>query len=314
LTDLVGSSEAPAAALLADAAPSLQTGASWSAAVNGIAGLVAPALIGVVTSPTPVSLRQPDAPARGEQRSAAGAMADGLSGDVGRLLDAAAGATEAILSNGAAAEHGDDLILNANVTVLRTETHLPPVTPTTPLHQVVAAITTDGLGASAEPAAAGAPDPATASGPERQLVRTLDIRLEPPDLGSVTVKLRLTGQHLTLRISADSATTAQSLEQDRDTLASMLRGNGYSPEISAVRHEPAAATAMLTASAADSAASGQSGANQAGSQGSADGGARSQGGQPGSQQQPQPGFAGFEPTDGHDADMQDTAARSGLYL
>jgi hypothetical protein len=71
---------------------------------------------------------------------------------------------------------------------------------------------------------------------------------------------------------------------------------------------------MLTASGADSAASSQSGANQAGSQGSTDGGARSQNGQPGGQQQPQPGFAGFEPTDGHDADVQDTAARSGLYL
>jgi hypothetical protein len=128
------------------------------------------------------------------------------------------------------------------------------------------------------------------------------------------VKLRLTGQHLTLRISADSAATAQSLEQDRDTLASMLRGNGYSPEISAVRHEPAAAPAMLTASGADSAASSQSGANQAGSQGSTDGGTRSQSGQPGSQQQPQPGVAGFEPTDSHDADIQDTASRNGLYL
>jgi chemotaxis protein MotD len=145
-------------------------------------------------------------------------------------------------------------------------------------------------------------------------VRTLDIRLDPPDLGSVTVKLRLSGEHLTLRISADSAATAQSLEQDRDTLASMLRGNGYSPEISAVRHEPAAAAAIPTASSADSAPSSQSGLNQSGSQGSSDGGARSQSGQPGSQQQFQPGFAGFEPTDGHDADVQDTAARGGLYL
>jgi chemotaxis protein MotD len=241
-------------------------------------------------------------------------MTDGLSADVGRLLDAAAGATEAVLSDGAATPRGIDLVVKTNVTVLRTETHLPPVTPTTPLHQVMAAIATDGLGAVAEPAAPGAPDPAMAPGPERQLVRTLDIRLEPPDLGSVTVKLRLSGEHLTLRISADSAATARSLEQDRDTLASMLRSNGYSPEISAVRHEPAAAASILTASGTDSAPSGQSGAHQAGSQGAGDGGARSQSGQPGSQQQSQPGFAGFEPTDGHDADVQDTAARSGLYL
>jgi hypothetical protein len=117
-----------------------------------------------------------------------------------------------------------------------------------------------------------------------------------------------------LRISADSAATAQSLEQDRDTLASMLRGNGYSPEISAVRHEPAAASAIPTASGTDSAASSQSGANQAGGQGSTDGGARSQSGQPGGQQQPQPGVAGFELTDGQDVDVQDTAARGGLYL
>jgi chemotaxis protein MotD len=312
LTDLVGDSKAPTASLQADSAPSLQAGTPWSAAVNGAAGLMVPALIGVVTSPAPASSRQPDAPARSDQRLAAdSAMTDGLSADVGRLLDAAAGATEAVLSNGAATQPHDDLVLSANVTVLRTETHLPPVTPTTPLHQVLAAITTDGLAAPAEPAAAGAPDPMTTAGPERQLVRTLDIRLEPPDLGSVTVKLRLSGEHLTLRISADSAATAQSLEQDRDTLASMLRSNGYSPEISAVRHEPAAATAIPTASATDS---GQSGAYQSGSQGSTGDGARSQGGQPGSQQQPHPGAAGFELTDGHDADVQDTAARSGLYL
>ncbi len=316
LTDLVSDSKAqPAASSQPDGAPSSQIGAPWSAAVSGAAGLVLPALIGAVVSPAPVSSRQPDAPVRGDQRLAAGgALADGLSADVGRLLDAAAGATEAVLSDGAATQRGTDLVLTTNVTVLRTETHLPPVMPTTPLHQIMAAITTDGLGAVAEPAAPGAPDPATASGPERQLVRTLDIRLEPPDLGSVTVKLRLSGEHLTLRISADSAATAQSLEQDRDTLASMLRGNGYLPEISAVRHEPAAATAILTASGTDSAASSQSGANQSGSQGSSDGGARSQGGQPGSQQQTRPGFAGFEPTDGRDADVQDTAARSGLYL
>jgi chemotaxis protein MotD len=313
LTDLVSDSKAPAASSLPDATPSLQIGAPWSAAVSGAAGLVMPTLIGAAVAPAPVSSRQPDAPVRPDQRLAAGgAITDGLSGDVGRLLDAAAGATEAVLSDGAAPR--TDLVLNTSVTVLRTETHLPPVTPTTPLHQIMAAITTDGLGAAAEPAAPGAPDPATAPGPERQLVRTLDIRLEPPDLGSVTVKLRLSGEHLTLRISADSAATAQSLEQDRDTLVSMLRGNGYSPEISAVRHEPAAATAILTASGTDSAASSQSGANQSGSQGSSDGGARSPGGQPGSQQQSQPGFAGLDPTDGHDADVQDTASRSGLYL
>jgi hypothetical protein len=306
LTDLVGDSQAPAT-------PSQAT-SSWSSAINGAAALVAPVLIGAATSPAPAPLRQPDAPVRADPRSAAGAMTDDLSGDVGRLLDAAAGAAEAVLSNGAAAQKSDDLVFNANVTVLRTETHLPPVTPTTPLHQVVAAITTDGLGAAAEPAAAGAPDPAATAAPQRQLVRTLDIRLEPPDLGSVTVKLRLTGQHLTLRISADNATTALSLEQDRDTLASMLRHNGYSPEISAVRHEPAAATAILTASGTDSAASSQGAANQPGNQGSTDGEARSQNGQPGSQQQPQPSFTGFEPTDSHDADAQDTAARSGLYL
>ena len=313
LTDLASDSKAPEASQ-PDATPLLQIAAPWSAAVSGAVGLVMPTLIGAAVSPAPVSSRQPDTPVRGDQRVAAGgAMTDGLSGDVGRLLDAAAGATEAVLSDGAATRR-TDLVLNTSVTVLRTETHLPPVTPTTPLHQIMAAITTDGLGAVAEPAAPGAPDPATAPGPERQLVRTLDIRLEPPDLGSVTVKLRLSGEHLTLRISADSAATAQSLEQDRDTLVSMLRGNGYSPEISAVRHEPAAAATVLTASGTDSAASSQSGAHQAGSQGSGDGGARSQGGQPGSQQQSQPGYAGFEPTDGHDADVQDTAARSGLYL
>lgn len=321
LADLVGGSQAPATTSQQDAAVPPQGVAPWSAAISGAVGLMMPALLGSAAgSPTPVSLRQPDAQSRGGQQSlAANAdVANSLSTDVGHLLDAAAGATGAVLTDGAATEQGVDLVLNSNVTVLRTETHLPPVTPTSPLHQIVNAITTDGLAAAqGDTSATGAPETTLSPGPDRQLVRTLDIRLEPPDLGSVTVKLRLSGQHLALRISADTVSTAQSLEQDRDTLLSLLRGNGYTPELSAVRHEPAAAaaTAIANASGTDAAASSQSASNQAGSQGSTDSGARSQNGQPGGQQPPRPGFAaGLESIDGHDADVQDTTSRGGVYL
>jgi chemotaxis protein MotD len=322
LTDLIAAPDATPTTTKPDPAPSLQLASPlWSATIGAAAGAMNPA----PTEPAPaVDLApqpRPSTTARGEpQRAAANAAAtDGLSADVGRLFDAAAGATEAVLAKVPASASGPDIVLNTNVTVLRTETHLPPVTPTTPLHQIVSAITgPDGLGAQAEATAPGAPDASTPAAPERQLVRTLDIRLEPPDLGSVTVKLRLSGQHLALRISADTVTTAQSLDQDRDTLASLLRGNGYSTEISAVRHEPATA-AVPSASATDSSASTQGSANQAGGQGSgsgsADGGPRHQGGQPGGHQQGQHGApAGYQPGDHHDAVVQDVAAGNGLYL
>src|SRR5207302_10890243 len=77
LTDLVGGSKAPAASSQPDVAP--QGAAPWSAAVSGAVGLVMPALIGSAISPTPVSLRQAEAPARGDQRLAGSAPADGLS-------------------------------------------------------------------------------------------------------------------------------------------------------------------------------------------------------------------------------------------
>src|SRR4051812_29968900 len=256
--DAAGDLQAPSPAPQQDTALPLQGLAPWSAAVSEAVVLMMPALTGgAAIGPAAASLRQPDTPARSGQQTVARntEFTNGLSTDVGRLLDAAAGATDAVLSDIPATQRSIDFVLNANLTVLRTETHLPPVTPTSPLHQIVTAITAEGLAAASEvPETASASQTAAAPGPERQLVRTLDIRLEPPDLGSVTVKLRLSGEHLALRISADTVSTAQTLEQDRDTLLSLLRGNGYTAEISAVRHEPAAAAPVPAASGTDAAA------------------------------------------------------------
>lgn len=310
LHDLVADPEAPTGKQDAQTAQLI-----WLGAVSGAAGLIMPGPVGPGPARDPAPPRQASVPvARTDQQQVGNGVINGLSADVGRLFDAAAGAAEAVLSNAAGDQLDTDVVLNAKVTVLRTETHLPPVTLATPLHQVVSAITTNILAGSPAAPAPGAPDPSISGAPDRQLVRTLDIRLEPPDLGSVTVKLRLTGQHLALRITAETAATAQSLDQDRDTLATLLRGNGYTTEISAVRHEPGAA-AVLSHSAPDASASSQSAANQAGGQGQGDGGARSQNGQPGSQQQSGRGTAApFEPGEHHDAEAQDTASRRALYL
>ena len=319
LTDLAGEPDTSATAKQ-DAAPPWQTHPPlWSAAASAAAGAMIPTPVGLPPAAAPAPPAQPIGAARGDPRGESGGATDGLSADVGRLFDAAAGATEAVLAKSPAALSDPEILLNTSVIVLRTETHLPPVTPTTPLHQIISAIAgPDGLGAQAEPAAAGAADATTSPLPERQLVRTLDIRLEPPDLGSVTVKLRLSGQHLALQISADTVTTAQSLDQDRDTLASLLRHNGYTTEISAVRHEASTAAAPVMPGT-DASGSNQSNANQAGSQGSgngsADGEARPQGGQPGAQQQARRGAAGESHAgDHHDAGVQDAASRGGLYL
>jgi chemotaxis protein MotD len=320
LTDIIKEPDA-AATTLRDAAPPQSVSPLWSAAVDGAVAPMLQAAAAPQAMAEPVPPRPTSVPLRGEPpQSAAAKTPDGLADDVGRLFDAAAGATEAVLSKGSVAP-SRDVVLNTSVTVLRTETHLPPVTPTTPLHQIMAAITgPDGLAAgSADPSATPANDPAAAAAPERQLVRTLDIRLEPPDLGSVTVKLRLSGQHLALNISTDTASTAHSLEQDRDTLATLLRGNGYTTEIGAVRHEPGAAViaAGLDASAPSQSSAGQSsaqGSGQGSGGGSADGGARPQGGQAGGQQQQRENAGGFRPGEQHDADVADAASGGGVYL
>lgn len=64
--------------------------------------------------------------------------------------------------------------------------------------------------------------PRTGGGP----LRLLDIQLHPADLGTVTVRMRMSDAGLEVRLSADKAETARMLRDDHAKLADMLAAEG----------------------------------------------------------------------------------------
>jgi flagellar hook-length control protein FliK len=113
-------------------------------------------------------------------------------------------------------------------------------------------------------------------------LRIFKIALEPAELGHVTVRLRLTGQTLELRVSADRAETASLLDRDRHLLSRILEASGYSAgDVTVQLTTPAPQPGTLTARATGETQAGAEAAPQFQSNGSADGErypSRSQGG------------------------------------
>jgi hypothetical protein len=72
--------------------------------------------------------------------------------------------------------------------------------------------------------------PATATGP----VRVVSLDLNPGKLGQVSVRLRLDGDRLSLRIVASEAETARMIEEDGDTLIRLLGAEGYDTDLVAL--------------------------------------------------------------------------------
>ncbi len=68
-----------------------------------------------------------------------------------------------------------------------------------------------------------------------QAVKVLTIQLQPADLGTVTVRMRLKADTMEVEVAADRRATARLIDGDRDTLASLLRSAGYHVEGLTVR-------------------------------------------------------------------------------
>jgi hypothetical protein len=120
--------------------------------------------------------------------------------------------------------------LDRLITVVRQETHAPPAVHLSPTAQVANALIT-GIEApetSRLAQSAGEPMPTlpTTSG----VVRVLQIELEPPELGTVSIRLKLESQALELRISADQAGTADLIRRDQSVLTRLLQSAGYNVE------------------------------------------------------------------------------------
>jgi chemotaxis protein MotD len=152
---------------------------------------------------------------------------------------AAGGGFEAVAANverAAKLSGREALPETTKVSVLQQETHLPPVQQFTATQQVANAVVAELEGNSA-PAASAAPDLASAQGstPD-QPIKILTISLDPPALGNVTVRLRLSGDAVSVHLAADRRDTSQMLDQQRDSIRELMHSAGYVAEVAPVQH------------------------------------------------------------------------------
>lgn len=120
------------------------------------------------------------------------------------------------------------------VVVRDQETHFEPVQQPTLLQKIVDRMVTDlpasSPQAGASPADAALPTPPAADKP----VRILTLQLDPPDLGAVTVKMRLIGNAVEIHLSADRHETTQMLRQERGALTEVMQSAGYAFDIASI--------------------------------------------------------------------------------
>lgn len=129
----------------------------------------------------------------------------------------------------------DALPETTKVTVVQQETHLPPVPQFSATQQVANAVVSElkGSPASAAPAAA---DLVGAQNAPDQPVKILTVNLEPPDLGSVTMRLRLVGNEVSVQLAAQRKDTSTMLDQQRDQIRDLMQSAGYVADVAPVQH------------------------------------------------------------------------------
>lgn len=118
------------------------------------------------------------------------------------------------------------------IAVTHQETHLPPVLKLSPFQQVVEPIRQAAAELVASSRAADAIPELDSTRPTEISAPTklLHIELRPVELGTITVKLRLTQSGMEMRIEASKAETATMLGQDKEALREIIRASGYSPD------------------------------------------------------------------------------------
>lgn len=126
----------------------------------------------------------------------------------------------------------------AKAVVREQETHFEPVQQVTTLQKIVDRMATD-LPAVASPEgarAADAPGLETHKAADSRPVRMMTLELDPPNLGSVTVKMRLAGDSVEIHLTADRYETTQMLRQERGALTDAMQSAGYTFDIAAIDH------------------------------------------------------------------------------
>ena len=126
----------------------------------------------------------------------------------------------------------------AKAVVREQETHFEPVQQVTTLQKIVDRMATD-LATVASPErarVADAPGLETNKAADSRPVRMMTLELDPPNLGSVTVKMRLAGESVEIHLTADRYETTQMLRQERGALTDAMQSAGYSFDITAIDH------------------------------------------------------------------------------
>lgn len=133
------------------------------------------------------------------------------------------------------------------IAVLSTATHFAPPARLSPIQQIATAVAgalpglspaapgpaSASLSATSDSAATGgaagvASDSANLSQSAAGPVKVLNLQLEPPNLGTVTVSLNLSDGGLNVQMAASQSTTANLIDRDKNSLTDQLRDSGYS--------------------------------------------------------------------------------------
>jgi chemotaxis protein MotD len=166
-------------------------------------------------------------------KPSAGEAGIAMPSDTAAPTDLAALATLVDTKEGGSGESTEAIAKDAapetplTITVVRQETHLPPVMRLSPLQQVTEPIRQ--AAAELSPlrsdnvADLGADKPAAIAEP----TKILHIQLSPVELGSIVVKLRISQGGMEIRLEASRAETAQMLANDREALREIVKASGY---------------------------------------------------------------------------------------
>ena len=136
-------------------------------------------------------------------------------------------------------EDHEHLAASIKVDAISHTTHFAPVAWLSPSQQVVNAVSSALPSESASEVEGGASTPtnstssvdlnslAATARPSSSSLKTLDLQLDPQDLGAVSIRLNLSATGLTVEVQASQAATADLLEKDRRALTDGLNGAGY---------------------------------------------------------------------------------------
>jgi hypothetical protein len=128
----------------------------------------------------------------------------------------------------------DRKVETPKITVVSRETHFEPIIRSPPVQQVANAIVGQIANPSDEAGSRSAPadiDTLSLRTQSDGPLKILHIKLEPDNLGEVSVKMRLVGGALELHLEASRAETVELLMKDKDVLNRLLRASGYTPDV-----------------------------------------------------------------------------------